>query len=262
MNAPDNLVKQIEKQIPLSQYVKGLERDHCGILVTDILRGKTDLWEPFLTAEYQDNERALLLYSFADLGFNFLASQKADWLDKYAEPIEKLFESCLQGESSQNTDMSPYVGNSPDTIDKENYLAERIKSLVAIAGGGMREEFLNGLLESGDLERDEKLDIYLLIAKLQEKRVSLNLKVWETKLDVVYNPELLPVWVYVCRNSSFAKIESALGSLVYDIHTSHFNFSEKEKQYLQTYLIQAIYNYLEGNAKNEHLNGYILFNKI
>lgn len=224
---------EIFKQNPSSSFadlIPLLSIDQQEALIGDILRGTVEPIEDWLTR----GKPAWLLASNTppDFAFDLLVKSDPHWLNLHSGYIERMFQTAF---SDRNN-----IGDK---------ILANIKILVANARAGMQPDFLREQLgKSACKDEREEVDLYLLLAKLEETIVGFEPELWFKDLHVSPDEKahLSAVRLYVFRE---IEPRNAINSLmVWDDSISPMAHSCPKwlQDMIVVYLRQAIYHQLSG----------------
>ncbi len=227
------IYSEIFRQNPSSSFnelIQLLSLEQQETLIGDILKGLVEPIEVWLIR----GKPAWLLASNspADFAFDLLVRSDPQWLDRHSGYIEEVFQTSL---SNRN--------NSGDKI------MANIKLLVANARAGMGASFLRRQLGEGAYKDErEEVELYLLLAKLEETTIGFEPELWFKDLHVSPDEKahLSAVRLYVFRE---IEPRNAINSLmVWDDSISPIAHSCPKwlQDMLMVYLRQAIYHQLSG----------------
>ncbi len=169
----------------------------------------------------------------SSLSFQFLAHQHRDWLNQFSPFLENCFLSFLQ--------------------EKDDTALSRLRSLIAFTRAGLNRGFLNYILKEPGLDPITEVELYLLIAKLEEASDELNPEAWSEKIDIIEKPHLVVFLIYIYREKNPIKGIRLLLPLDMNIEEESDGYSLPPtiQNYIPPYLRQAIFNYFAGKEKEE-----------
>jgi hypothetical protein len=213
-------------------------------LISDILHERIKPLIPWI--EVGRTKIDLLVETPETLAFDDLARRPIEFLNKHSSIFEHFYSEGLEGLS----------GNSSETIQP---IFAKIKALVAHACAGLSRDFL---LRQINFREDwpirEELDLYLFLAKVEERKKELNRDAWASWITderLRQKPFLAIPLIYIYRDQHIDSVFEILARL------DHIALGMSEmssglldpvaKEYLLVYLRHALFLLLKQEEDHD-----------